>query len=396
MPLAKSVQQYCIITANYWLFTMTDGALRMLVVLHFYTLGYSSLQIAFLFIFYEAFGIVTNLIGGWLGARLGLNRIMQAGLLLQSVALIMLLVPESFLTITWVMVAQAVSGIAKDLNKMSAKSAIKHLVPAEGRLFKWVSALTGSKNALKGLGFFLGAALLGLIEFRGTVVVLLCMILIALLISVLLVRDIGQSVKKPRFSQILSRSSAINRLSGARFFLFAARDAWFVVALPVYFSSSLGWTHWQTGGFMALWIIGYGIVQALAPHITSLAGSGPPDGKSAASWALVLAIITITLTTGVGLQLPVNINLIPGLLLFGVIFAVNSSIHSYLVVSYADFDSVSVDVGFYYMANAAGRLMGTLLSGGLYLYGGLLACLAMSSVLLLLTFTLSVFLPRKI
>ena len=178
MPLAKSVQQYCIITANYWLFTMTDGALRMLVVLHFYTLGYSSLQISFLFIFYEAFGIVTNLIGGWLGARLGLNRIMQAGLLLQSVALIMLLVPESFLTITWVMVAQAVSGIAKDLNKMSAKSAIKHLVPAEGRLFKWVSALTGSKNALKGLGFFLGAALLGLIEFRGTVVVLLCICLL--------------------------------------------------------------------------------------------------------------------------------------------------------------------------------------------------------------------------
>ena len=374
---------------------MTDGALRMLVVLHFYTLGYSSLQIAFLFIFYEAFGMVTNLIGGWLGARIGLNRIMQAGLLLQSVALIMLLVPESLLTIIWVMVAQAVSGIAKDLNKMSAKSAIKHLVPAEGRLFKWVSALTGSKNTLKGLGFFLGAALLGLIEFRGTVLVLLCMILIALLISVLLVKDIGQSVKKPRFSQILSRSSAINRLSAARFFLFSARDAWFVVALPVYLSSSLGWTHWQTGGFMALWVIGYGIVQALAPHITSFAGSRTPDGKSAASWALVLTIITMVLTTGVALQVSVNINLILGLLLFGVIFAVNSSIHSYLVVSYADFDSVSIDVGFYYMANAAGRLMGTLLSGGLYLYGGLLACLAMSSVLLLLTFTLSVFLPRK-
>ena len=184
---------------------------------------------------------------------------------------------------------------------------------------------------------------------------LLCMILIALLTSALLVRDIGQSVKKPRFSQILSRSSAINRLSAARFFLFAARDAWFVVALPVYFSSSLGWTHWQTGGFMALWIIGYGIVQAMAPHITSLAGVRTPDGKSAACWALVLTIITMVLTTGVALQLPVNINLIPGLLLFGVIFAVNSSIHSYLVVSYADFDSVSVDVGFYYMANAAGR-----------------------------------------
>src|SRR5690606_9320458 len=154
-----------LITANYWAFTLTDGALRMLVVLHFHGLGYSPLDIALLFLFYEFFGVVTNLVGGWLGAQLGLNRTMNIGLGLQIVALAMLLVPPAWVAVPWVMAAQALSGIAKVLNKMSAKSSVKLLVAeeAQGTLYNWVAILTGSKNALKGVGFFLGGALLALL-----------------------------------------------------------------------------------------------------------------------------------------------------------------------------------------------------------------------------------------
>ena len=113
--LSAGVRQYLVITGNYWAFTLTDGALRMLVVLHFHSLGYSPLQIALLFLFYEFFGVVTNLVGGWVGARIGLNRTMNIGLGLQVLALCMLLVPSAMLTVTWVMGAQAISGIAKDL-----------------------------------------------------------------------------------------------------------------------------------------------------------------------------------------------------------------------------------------------------------------------------------------
>ncbi|HIN17904.1 MAG TPA: MFS transporter, partial [Gammaproteobacteria bacterium] len=169
--LSPQIRQYMVVTGNYWAFTLTDGALRMLVVLHFHSLGYTPLQIASLFLFYEIFGVVTNLVGGYLGARFGLNRTMNVGLALQVVALLMLTVPSTWLTVIWVMAAQAMSGIAKDLNKMSAKSSIKLLVPAaqQGTLYKWVAILTGSKNALKGVGFFLGGALLALLAFRGAV-----------------------------------------------------------------------------------------------------------------------------------------------------------------------------------------------------------------------------------
>ncbi|MCV6615144.1 MAG: hypothetical protein OIF35_09220 [Cellvibrionaceae bacterium] len=161
--------QYRLITANYWAFTVTDGALRMLVLLYFHGLGYSALEVALLFLFYEVFGVVTNLVGGWLGARFGLNRTMNIGLALQLAALGMLLLPAEQLTVLWVMVAQALSGIAKDLNKMSAKSAIKNLV-AEAELFKWVARLTGSKNTLKGAGFFVGAFLFAQIGFANTII----------------------------------------------------------------------------------------------------------------------------------------------------------------------------------------------------------------------------------
>ena len=149
LQLDKSLRQYLLVTFNYWNFTVTDGALRMLVVLYFYQLGYSPLNIALLFLFYEIFGVITNLVGGWLGARIGLNRTMNIGLAMQVIALLLLTVPSEWLTIPWVMMAQALSGIAKDLNKMSAKSAIKTLIPhnQQGKLYHWVAVLTGSKNA---------------------------------------------------------------------------------------------------------------------------------------------------------------------------------------------------------------------------------------------------------
>ena len=261
--LPAAVRQYLVVTANYWAFTLTDGALRMLVVLHFHSLGYAPLEIAALFLFYEIFGVVTNLIGGWLGARIGLNRTMNLGLALQVVALLMLTLPASALSVPWVMAAQALSGIAKDLNKMSAKSAIKLLVPdqQQGTLYKWVAILTGSKNALKGVGFFLGGALLVLFGFAGAVLAMAIALAAVWLISLrLLKQDLGRASAKPKFRDLLSKSRAINLLSAARLFLFGARDVWFVIALPVYLSSALGWDFWLVGGFMASWVIGYGMV----------------------------------------------------------------------------------------------------------------------------------------
>src|SRR5690554_3685179 len=263
--LPEDVRQYLLVTGNYWAFTLTDGALRMLVVLHFHSLGYTPLQIAALFLFYEIFGVITNLVGGYLGARLGLNRTMNIGLAMQVCALLMLTVPPVWLTVPWVMAAQALSGVAKDLNKMSAKSSIKLLVPdsQQGSLYKWVAILTGSKNALKGVGFFLGGALLALLVFSGAVLAMACELAVVWISSlVLLKKDLGKASAQPRFRDILSKSRAINILSAARLFLFGARDVWFVVALPVYLSSVFGWDFWMVGGFLAAWVIGYEIGRA--------------------------------------------------------------------------------------------------------------------------------------
>ncbi|CAH0226815.1 organoarsenical effux MFS transporter ArsJ [Pseudomonas brassicacearum] len=395
--LAPPVRQYLLVTGNYWAFTLTDGALRMLVVLHFHALGYSPLQIAALFLFYELFGVITNLVGGYLGARLGLNRTMNIGLGLQVGALLMLTVPVAWLTIPWVMGAQALSGIAKDLNKMSAKSSIKLLVPdgQQGKLYKWVAILTGSKNALKGVGFFLGGALLALIGFKGALLVMagvLALIWIGSLI--LLQKDLGKAKAKPRFRDILSKSRAINILSAARMFLFGARDVWFVVALPVYLSSVLGWGFWKVGGFLAAWVIGYGIVQSFAPNITGKKRGHVPDGRAAFLWALLLAGLPAAIALGLDTGLSQQMVLLGGLMVFGALFAVNSSLHSYLIVSYAKEDGVSLDVGFYYMSNAMGRLIGTVLSGWVYQGYGLGACLWISSAFVLLAALISIALPR--
>lgn len=395
--LSTGVKQYLIITGNYWAFTLTDGALRMLVVLYFHQLGYPPLQIALLFLFYEFFGVVTNLVGGWLGARLGLNRTMNIGLGLQILALAMLLVPASWLTVLWVMAAQALSGIAKDLNKMSAKSAIKTLVSADaqGKLYHWVALLTGSKNALKGLGFFVGALLLTWLGFAGAVLAMVIMLTLVWIGSLLLLKEeLGRMKAKPKFSEVFSKSRAINVLSLARFFLFAARDVWFVVALPVYLAQTLGWSFWLVGGFMASWIIAYGLVQTQAPRFTGKKQDRVPGRGATAGWGLALVLTPVYILLGLYLGWAADWVLVSGLMAFGLLFAVNSSVHSFLIVSHARSDGVSLDVGFYYMANAMGRLVGTLLSGFVFQAYGLAACLVISTLFILLAAMIALALPQ--
>ncbi len=396
MKSGSALHQYIIVTLSYWAFTLTDGALRMLVLFFFHNLGYSPLQIASLFLLYEFFGIVTNLYGGWLATRIGLNYTLQIGLALQVIALAMLTVDPSMLTLVYVMAAQALSGIAKDLNKMSAKSSIKLLVAEDqqGILYRWVATLTGSKNTLKGLGFFLGGGLMTVFGFRGGLIFMMLLLITTLIITWGRL-DSTTSHYKPKFSEVLSKSTRINLLSGARFFLFGSRDIWFVIALPVFLQSQLNWTHLQVGGFMASWIIAYGIVQTLAPVMTHSTYTSP-NGLTLLPWAIGLALIP----AGIALCLIMGINptlsLIMGLLLYGAIFAVNSSVHSYLIVAYANKDEVSTDVGFYYMANAAGRLAGTLLSGFIYQQYGLISCLIGSSIMVVLSAIVAAKLPRKI
>ena len=378
-----SIRNYAIVTAAYWAFTLTDGALRMLVLLHFNQLGYSPVQLAFLFLLYEFFGIVTNLVGGWIASRTGVRFTLVLGLMLQVVALGLL----AFLNAGWsvavsvayVMGCQALSGIAKDLTKMSAKSAVKVLVPKgdDSGLFKWVAVLTGSKNALKGAGFFVGGFLLSVLGFRGALSVMATGVLIVMmLVMAFLPAAIGQAKKKAAFTGILSNSKGINRLSLARLALFAARDVWFVVSVPIFLASVLGWSFAQVGGFMALWVIAYGAVQSASPLLLAKTTGGKAPGPVLASTlGLGLAAVTALIPIGLRLGAPPALTMLGGLVLFGIVFALNSSVHSYLVLAYSESDRVSLSVGFYYMANACGRLLGTLLSGVLYQYAGVSASL---------------------
>ncbi len=398
------VKTYALVTSAYWGFTLTDGALRMLVLLHFHTLGYTPFEVATLFLLYEFFGIVTNLVGGWIGARFGLRLTLFGGLAVQIGALCMLaqVKPDwvQAISVVYVMVAQAFSGIAKDLTKMSAKSAIKLVVPADasGTLYKWVSILTGSKNALKGVGFFMGAALLQTVGFTGALYVMatgLGLVLLATAAS--LPAGMGKVGAKVKFSQVFSKSRAVNMLSLARFFLFGARDVWFVVGLPVYLYDVLGWSFTQVGGYLAFWVIGYGLVQSAAPSLTKRTGLGAdPDGRTAMGLAFVLAAVPAGIATAIDAQVAPNLIVAAGLVVFGVIFALNSAVHSYLILDYSDADGVSLNVGFYYMANAAGRLAGTVMSGALYQVWGLSGCLWAAVVLVLAAGLLSITLPRNV
>lgn len=392
------LRNYATITAGYWAFTLTDGAIRMLVVLYFHQLGYSPLAIASLFLFYEFFGIITNLVGGWLGARIGLNKTMHIGMIVQIGALLMLTVPTEYLTVAYVMLAQALSGIAKDLNKMSAKASIKLFVPdeskaASSKLFKWVAILTGSKNTLKGIGYFLGGLLLALYGFQHALYILAGGLFLVLILTwVLLPNELGKAKHKAKFSQLFSNTAAINWLAAARFFLFGSRDVWFVVALPVYLSTTLNWSHQQIGAFFALWIIGYGIIQAIAPKLLI---NHHPNRQTTQwlAWLLMLFPAAIALALAQGVE-PTS-TLIIGLGLFAIVFALNSAVHSYLIVEWSDRNNVSMNVGFYYMANAGGRLTGTILSGLIFQYYGLSGCLIASSVLVAAAAMSSIRLPLK-
>jgi MFS family permease len=386
MTTTTANQQYFTITLSYWAFTLTDGALRMLVLLFFHGLGYSPLELASLFILYEFFGILTNLYGGWLATRIGLTTSLHIGISLQIIALGMLCVSPSILSLTYVMLAQALSGVAKDLNKMSAKSSIKLLVDdnQQSKLYRWVALLTGSKNTLKGLGFFVGGLLMATLDFRNSLLALMVFLGLTLVLSWLFLES-QKTTYKPKFRETLSKSQNINYLSAARFFLFGSRDIWFVIALPVFLQSQLQWEHIQVGSFMACWIIFYGVVQAAAPMMTSNKPQTPPNGITLTRWAWLLAIAPALIATGLWLAWDITRVLVIGLFVYAAIFAINSSVHSYLIVNYAERDSVSADVGFYYMANAGGRLAGILLSGLIYQQYGLIACLITSSLMVVIS-----------
>ncbi|MBF0356968.1 MAG: organoarsenical effux MFS transporter ArsJ [Magnetococcales bacterium] len=393
------IRNYLLVTIAYWAFTITDGAIHMLVVLHFHNLGYTPIEIAFLFLFYEVFGIVTNAVGGYIGSRLGLNTTMLAGMCLQILALTMLAVDPSWLSISYVMFFMALSGIAKDLNKMSAKSSVKLMVPegeeSDSKLFKMVAVLTGSKNSLKGAGFFLGGFLLAIWGFQLALLTLAIGLLTAMLLTgLLLPKDMGKAKSKVKFKQLFSKTPQINRLSAARFFLFGSRDVWFTVALPVFFAEHLNWSHTQIGTFLALWVIGYGVVQAVAPGIFKGRTDGAgPDGQSARLWATILLMFPAGISVALTQQLDPAVAIVVGLTLFGAVFAINSSVHSFLILLYSDRDSVAMNVGFYYMANAAGRLTGTVLSGVIYQLYGIHGCLWTSVAFIAAASLISIGLP---
>lgn len=402
------LRNYAVVTAAYWTFTLSDGALRMLVLLHFYTLGFTPFQLAFLFLLYEFFGVVTNLLGGWVGSRVGIKVTLCAGLALQILALLMLSGLDDrwalLLSIAYVVVAQGLSGIAKDLTKMSSKSAIKLVVPedAHGALFKWVALLTGSKNALKGVGFFLGGLLLGTLGFVAALWAMAAVLGLALASTAgMLPGTLGQAKEKEKFSRIFSKTPEINLLSGARFFLFGARDVWFVVGVPIFLHGTLNWTFTQVGTFLAAWVIGYGVVQAAAPGFVRRSADGrSAETRAARLWAFVLALVPIAIVLVLSLEGRVGAawpapgwTIIVGLGVFGFVFAVNSSVHSYLILAYTEADKVALNVGFYYMANAGGRLVGTLLSGLTYQFAGLTGCLLTASAMVALSWLIALALP---
>jgi predicted MFS family arabinose efflux permease len=388
------LRSYALVTGAYWADTITDGAIRTLVLFYFFRRGYSPFEVASLFLFYEIFGIVTNLVGGWLAARLGLKATLIMGLAVQVAALGMLTVPSAWLVVPYVMAAQALSGIAKDLTKMSSKSAVKLVVPAAApdALFRWVAILTGSKNALKGVGFFLGGLLLTLVGFRTSLLLLTALVLTALILVVACMRgELGRADGKARFGQMFSNSRAVNLLSAARLFLFASRDVWFVVGLPVFLETRLGWSFWQAGAFLALWVIGYGGVQAAAPRL--LGRNAQPDGRKAMWLAVALAVAPAAIAIALEADVDPTFVVIAGLAAFGVVFALNSAVHSYLILAYAESGRAAMNVGFYYMANAGGRLAGTVLSGALYEWRGLTACLWASVAFVIAAGAISLLLP---
>jgi MFS transporter, APGE family, 1-arseno-3-phosphoglycerate exporter len=401
--MAPATRNYLLVTASYWGFTLTDGALRMLVLLYFFELGYSPFTLAFLFLLYEVAGIVANLGGGWLATRFGIPRMLMIGQLLQIAGLAMLsaLDPEwsAVLAVTWVVAAQGVAGLAKDFTKTASKSAIKATSAAgAGQLFAWVAWFTGSKNAMKGVGFFFGGLLLEVLGFRGALWLMAGLIAAILAMGLLsLPRELGKAKASESVQEFFAKSRGVNLLAAARIFLFGARDVWFVVGLPVFLYVK-GWSFIEVGGFLAAWTIAYGMVQAIAPRLVTRSADGlSREVPAARTWSLLL----VALPVGLALALQVadlprpDLVVATGLALFGLAFAVNSSLHSYLILAYAGSEKAAEDVGFYYAANAGGRLMGTLLSGFLYQLGGMTGCLAGSAAMLALCWLITLLLPTR-
>ncbi len=393
-------RNYALVTAAYWGFTLTDGALRMLVLLHFYRLGYSPFTLAFLFLLYEAAGVVANLVGGWLATRFGIARMLAVGLATQITGFLLLsaLSPHwsAALSVAWVVVAQGICGVAKDLTKTASKSAIKLTAgSASGRLFRWVAFFTGSKNAMKGVGFFLGGLLLQALGFQHalwTMAALLALVLAGVLAFVPPLMGRSKASKSAR--ELFAKNRGINLLAAARVMLFGARDVWFVVGVPVFLYAS-GWTFTMVGGFLAAWTIGYGAVQALAPAIVRRSDDGlSREVPAARTWSAVLAAVPVLLVALVVAEVPrLEWVVVGGLAVFGVAFAVNSSVHSYLILAYAGSEKAAEDVGFYYAANALGRFFGTLMSGLLYQGFGLVGALAGSAAMLVACWAVTLALP---
>ena len=406
--MTSGTRNYAIVTAAYWGFTLTDGALRMLVLLHFFQLGYSPFTLSFLFLLYEAAGIAANFIGGWLATRFGITRMLTVGLSTQIIGFLVLsgLSPDwaAALSVAWVVAAQGICGVAKDLTKTASKSAIKvveaeaRAEDSEGRLFRWVAWFTGSKNAMKGAGFFLGGVLLELLGFRYSLWVMaaaLVLILVGVVAS--LPPMMGKRKASTSARELFGKSKGVNLLAAARIMLFGARDVWFVVGVPVFLYAN-GWTFTMVGGFLAVWTILYGLIQAAAPVVISRSADGlTREVPAARLWSALLALVPALIMVALAAGLPVrpDIVLVAGLAVFGAAFAINSSVHSYLILAYAGSEKAAEDVGFYYAANAAGRFGGTLLSGLLYQWGGLTACLSGSALMLLGCFIMTLLLPVK-
>ena len=404
--MTPGTRNYAIVTSAYWGFTLTDGALRMLVLLHFFNLGYSPFVLSFLFLLYEAAGIAANFVGGWLATRFGITRMLTVGLSTQIIGFLVLsaLSPDwtAAASVAWVVMAQGICGVAKDLTKTASKSAIKvaereaRAEDAEGRLFRWVAWFTGSKNAMKGLGFFLGGVLLQVAGFRLSLWLMALMLALVLVGVVwLLPPMMGKSKASSSARELFGKSRGVNLLAAARIFLFGARDVWFVVGVPVFLYAN-GWTFTMVGGFMALWTIFYGLTQASAPAVIKRSADGlTAEVPAARLWSALLALVPVIIILALAANTPVrpDIILVAGLAVFGAAFAINSSVHSYLILAYAGSEKAAEDVGFYYAANAAGRFTGTLLSGMLYQWGGITACLAGSAIMLALCFVATMMLP---
>ena len=393
----------------YVVFTLTDGGARTIVLLHAHQLGFNAIEIALMFALYELMGVATNLAGGFFGSQHGLRFTVMLSLVLQLVGFTALACTGTvfgelkdatdsvrFEAFWWIASCQALNGIAKDLMKLAGKSTPKLVTgPNENsKLFKLVAYLTGMKNSMKGLGYFVGGLLLAGTGYVGALAIMGGFIAILAPFSwIYLDSDLGIAKKRPKCSQVFNKNRNVNILSGARFFLFGSRDIWFEVAAPLFLAAApLDWSDGSVGGFMAGYTIIYGQFQALtATAFKTEKLKRNPNNRD----VVILAMICAVLPAALGGLLYVirdhitatQVVLIMGVALYAIVFAANSSVHSFMIVLYSNRDKVAMDLGFYYMANAGGRLVGTVASGFVFYHTkseyGLSVCLWISSAFLL-------------